>query len=119
MFIFVLAAGLYYIAEIVEEYSVLAKKTITALIAITSVIYILFVFFDKLPWSMVICGLVAQLMHAFIMTNFPFVKFVSFPFAGAVVMLLVNHWLAFNYFSSNWYQFSEVFAAPFTVQLFG
>lgn len=85
-----------------------AKKVITLLIALTTSIYVLFIFFDRLPWSMVICGLAAQLAHGLIMSNFPYVQFVSIPFAGAVCMLVVNHWLAFSYFSQNWYQFSEV-----------
>lgn len=85
-----------------------AKKIISGLIAFTTVIYVLFVFFDRLPWSMIVCGFIAQAAHALIMSNFPFVQFVSLPFAGAVVMLFVNHYLAFSYFSNNWYQFSEV-----------
>lgn len=86
----------------------MAKKIISGLIAFTSVIYVLFVFFDRLPWSMIVCGLIAQAAHALIMSNFPFVQFLSLPFASAVVMLFVNHYLAFSYFSNNWYQFSEV-----------
>lgn len=85
-----------------------AKKIISGLIAFTTVIYILFVFFDRLPWSMVVCGLIAQAAHALIMSNFPFVQFLSLPFASAIVMLFINHYLAFSYFSNNWYQFSEV-----------
>lgn len=104
-----LAAGLYYLAELVEEYTVTAKKIISGLIAFTTVIYLLFVFFDRrLPWSMIVCGLIAQAAHALIMSNFPFVQFLSLPFGSAVVMLFVNHYLAFTYFSNNWYQFSEV-----------
>lgn len=105
------AAGLYYLAELVEEFTVATKKIITALICLTTAIYVLFIFFDRLPWSMVICGLAAQLAHGLIMTNFPYVQFLSIPFGGAVGMLIVNHWLAFSFFSQNWYQFSEVFGS--------
>lgn len=102
------AAGLYYIAELVEEYTVLAKKTITCLLVTVTSIYILFVFLDDLPWSMVLCGLAAQGVHAILMTNFPYIKFQSFPFIGAVGLLLLNHYLAFEYFSQNYFSFSEV-----------
>jgi len=105
-----IAACLYYLAELVEEYTVAAKKVITVLILATTFIFVLFIFFDRLPWSMVICGLLAQLCHGLIMSSFPFVKFISLPFMGAVVMLVVNHWLAFSFFSTNWYQFSEILA---------
>lgn len=85
-----------------------AKKIITYLVLITTLIYVLFIFVDRLPWSMVLCGLIAQGMHGLIMANFPYVKFLSVPFIGAFTMLLVNHWLAFDFFAQNYYAFSEV-----------
>lgn len=57
---------------------------------------------------MIICGLCAQGMHAIIMTNFPYVEFLSFPFVGAIIMLLLNHYLAFEFFTQNYFSFSEV-----------
>lgn len=78
------------------------------MILATTFIYVLFIFFDRLPWSMVMCGLLSQLCHGLIMNSFPFVQFTSIPFIGSCIMLVVNHWLAFSYFSNNWYQFSEV-----------
>lgn len=105
-----IAAGLYYLAELVEEYTVAAKKVISVLILATTTIYVLFIFFDNLPWSMIWCGLFAQLCHGFIMKSFPYVQFTSISFIGACIMLIVNHWLAFSYFSSVWYQFSEILA---------
>lgn len=85
---------------------------IQILILSTTVIFALFLFFDRLPWSMVLCGLFAQLSHGLIMNSFPYVQFTSIPFMASCVMLVVNHWLAFSYFSSNWYQFSEVRKEP-------
>lgn len=102
------AAGLYYVAELVEEYTVIAKKIITAIILVVAFIYSLFIFFDNLPWSIVICGLIAQTMHALIMTNFPYVKFASIPFVGALILLIINHWLAFEFFTANYYSLTEV-----------
>lgn len=103
----VTAAGLYYLAELVEEYTVIAKKIISYLVLTTTLIYVLFLFMDRLPWSMVLCGLIAQAMHGLIMANFPYVQFLSVPFIGAFSMLLVNHWLAFEFFAQNYYTFSE------------
>ncbi|KAJ6646018.1 Protein TEX261, partial [Pseudolycoriella hygida] len=94
--------------ELVEEYTVAAKKVITTLIVATTFIYVLFIFFDRLPWSIVVCGLLAQLCHLLIMHSFPFVMFTSIPFIGSCIMLVINHWLAYSYFFNNWYQFSEV-----------
>ncbi|XP_055308350.1 protein TEX261 [Sitodiplosis mosellana] len=102
------AAGLYYLAELVEEYTVIAKKVITVEVLFVTTVYLLFVFSDNLPWSMVICGLLSQMLHAVILTDFPYVKLVSIQFIGAVVMLFINHYLAFSYFTQNFYSFSEV-----------
>lgn len=108
MIIIYSASALYYLAELLEEFTVAAKKTISWLIAITMGIYVLLPIFDSIPYTMVIGGLAAQALHAVIMKNFPYVEFLSFPFLGSAVMLFINHWLAFRFFSQNWYQFTEV-----------
>jgi len=67
-------------------------------------------FVDSLPWSMVICGLVEQIFHFLIMKDFPYVELFSFSFIGAVLMLIINHVLAFRQFAAVYYPFSEVMA---------
>lgn len=104
------AAGLYYLAELVEEYTVAAKRIITVFIAFTCLIYILLLIFENFPLSMIFFGLLSQALHAIIMKNFPFVRFLSISFGGAVILLFVNHWMAFKYFSQHYYNFSEVLA---------
>lgn len=104
------AAALYYIAELVEEYSTMAKKTISWMILFVIFVYVIFIFCEDLSWTMIICGLLAQGMHGAIMNNFPFIDFLSVPFVGSIVMLLINHFLAFKYFTENHYEFSEVLA---------
>lgn len=59
-------------------------------------------------WSMIICGLVSQVLHAIILTDFPYVKLLSVQFVGTIVMLFVNHYLAFKHFTWQYYNFSEV-----------
>lgn len=106
--VFIAAAGLYYVAELVEEYTVTAKKVITVIVLFVSTIYLLFMFIDNLPWSMVICGLLSQVLHAIILTDFPYVKLCSVQFVGSIIMLFVNHYLAFKFFTQQYYSFSEV-----------
>lgn len=76
----------------------------------TAVIYVLLIFGDQLPWSMIICGLLSQAAHAIILQHFPFVKFLSPAFLGGVGLLGYNHYLAFRFFSSEFYPFVEVLA---------
>ncbi|XP_052862749.1 protein TEX261 [Anopheles cruzii] len=105
-----IAAGLYYLAELVEEYTVIAKKVISWMVLGTATLYVLFIFTESFPWSMVLCGLGAQLLHVFILTDFPYVRFLSPAFLGAVILLLVNHYLAFVYFQTQYHAFTEVMA---------
>lgn len=105
---FFAAAGLYYVAELVEEYTVTAKKAITIIVLFVTTVYLLFIFVDNLPWSMVISGLLSQLLYAIILTDFPYVKLLSIQFVGSIVMLFANHYLAFKFFTQQYYSFSEV-----------
>lgn len=104
------AAGLYYLAELVEEYTVVAKKVILTMILSTAGVYVLLAIFDSLPWMMITCGLVTQGIHALIMKNFPYVQFLSFSFLGSVILLLINNYLAFTFFATHYYILSEVIA---------
>lgn len=104
----VLAAGLYYIAELVEEYTVIAKKVISVIVLFVTTVYLLFIFFDNLPWSMVFCGLAAQALHGLILTDFPYVNLKSVQFIGDVFLLIINHYLAFSYFTKHYFNFAEV-----------
>jgi len=101
-------AGLYYLAELAEEYTTTARKCILFLISFTIFIYILLMLFEDLPWSLIICGFVAQGFHLGIMGGFPFVRFLSLPLLGSLAMLVVNHFLAFQYFTTVYVPFTQV-----------
>ncbi|XP_037947094.1 protein TEX261-like [Teleopsis dalmanni] len=105
-----IAAGLYYLAELVEEYITVARRAILLMIISTTIVYIMFIFFDDLPWKMVLCGFAAQVFHFSIMRNFPTIRFLSVPFIGAVIFLIINHLLAFQYFTSYYFPFTQVLA---------
>lgn len=104
------AAGLYYISEIVEEYTEKAKKVIRWSTFVTIAIYLLLMLTENFSWSMIICGLLAQVVHLVILRNFPNIKIVSIEFFGAVSLLLVNHYLAYQHFEEVFYSLSEVSA---------
>ncbi|CAH2062250.1 unnamed protein product, partial [Iphiclides podalirius] len=104
------AAGLYYLAEIVEEYSVMAKYVITWMVVITAGIHIGFILFEDLPLYLNGLGLTQQLLHCALLRNFPSVRVTSFPFIAALVNLVAHHYMAFAYFGSVYYTFMEVLA---------
>ncbi|GBP42750.1 Protein TEX261 [Eumeta japonica] len=103
-------SGLYYLAEIVEEYTVMAKYVISWMIAITIVIHIGLIIFEDFPLHMNALGLSAQLVHAVLMRSFPSVKVSSLSFIIAVILLILNHYVAFIYFGQHYYNFSEMLA---------
>ncbi|KAH8355211.1 hypothetical protein KR093_008669 [Drosophila rubida] len=105
-----IVAGLYYLAELAEEYTTPTRRCILFMIGFTIMVYIMFIFFEDLPWTMVLCGLMAQGFHFSIMTNFPFIRLLSVPFIGSLAMLVINHVLAFQYFTSVYVPFTQVLA---------
>lgn len=102
------AAGLYYISEIVEEYTEKAKKVIKFSTFVTIAIYILLMLTESFSWSIILCGLLAQVIHLVILRTFPNIKILSLEFWTAVVLLLVNHYLAYSHFQEVYYALSEV-----------
>ncbi|XP_018328179.1 protein TEX261 [Agrilus planipennis] len=105
-----IAAGLYYLAELVEEYTVVSKKIITSMNTATLILYLCLWVFEDLPKSMVLCGILAQLSHFVILKDFPYVSFLAPGFLSSILFLIVNHYMAFSYFAEVNHPISEVLA---------
>ncbi|VVD01153.1 unnamed protein product [Leptidea sinapis] len=98
-----IASGLYYLAELVEEYSVMAKY-------VTVAIHIGLIFFEDIPLYLNGMGLLQQLFHGLLLKDFPVFRFTSVTFIAGVINLVVYHYLALQFFGSTYYGFSEVLA---------
>jgi hypothetical protein len=85
-------------------------KVIRWMIVMVIGTYICLFFFEDLPVSLILCGLIAQVAHLALLSNFPFFSVSSPAFVMAVVMVLVNHYFAFSHFGEKYYPFSEVMA---------
>ncbi|KAI2810925.1 hypothetical protein BLOT_002094 [Blomia tropicalis] len=107
-FILSIAAGLYYLAELVEEYSVTSAKVIQNLNWIIISIYICLFLFEDLPAYLIICGLISHLNHVIILRSFPYFKLSSFSFITFIVLLIINHYLTFSYFAQVRLHFTQV-----------
>ncbi|KAK7110146.1 protein TEX261-like [Littorina saxatilis] len=103
-----IAAGLFYLAELVEEYTVMTGKIIKYLIMLTASVYLMILLFEAFPLLMIACGFAASLSYFFVLQTFPFFDLTSPPFIASIVLLVFNHYLAFSYFSDVWYPFAEV-----------
>ncbi|TRY76746.1 hypothetical protein TCAL_08002 [Tigriopus californicus] len=105
-----IAAGLYYLAELVEEYTVLTARIIRWITWFTIIIYLGLYLFEDLTLTMTVCGLISQILHLILLNTFPFFALSSPPFILDVALVLVNHYLAFQFFGENFYPFTEVMA---------
>lgn len=105
-----LAAGLYYLAELVEEYTVLASRCIKWLHIGTAAIYIGLLLFEDLPYKLTLVGLFSVFVYSLMLKNFPFIELSSPIFIASCVLIVANHYLAFSYFAEVWHPFSEVLA---------
>ncbi|XP_071946843.1 protein TEX261-like [Antedon mediterranea] len=105
-----LAAGLYYLAELVEEYTVMTKKVIRWLIIITVCTYIGLILFEEMPKMLTFTGLATVCFYSLLLSNFPFIDVMSPIFIISCIMLFANHYIAFQYFTEEWYPFAEVLA---------
>ncbi|XP_014665928.1 PREDICTED: protein TEX261-like [Priapulus caudatus] len=103
------AAGLYYLAELVEEYTTTTAKVIRYTIFCIIAIYVgLLVFEHEFPWMLLICGIAAQFCHLLLLQTFPYLELTSPALIGSLVFICVNHYLAFSHFSDVYYPFSEI-----------
>jgi len=105
-----IAAGLYYLAELVEEYTVVTAKVIKWMIMLVLLTFLGLFCFENIPSTLIICGVIAQIAHLSLLSSFPFFSATSPSFIVAVVMVIVNHYFAFSHFGENYYPFSEVMA---------
>jgi len=105
-----IAAGLFYLAELVEEYTVLSAKIIRYILWGTTLTLFGLLVFENMPWSLIGGCIVSNVTYYFEMKTFPFIQLTSPVFIASVVLLVMNHYFAFSYFASVWHPFSEVLA---------
>ncbi|GAA5810316.1 hypothetical protein MFLAVUS_003737 [Mucor flavus] len=83
-----LACGLYYLAELVEEYSVYTKKVIKAMTAVLG----------------------CHVVYSLNLKTFPFISLTSVPFVGSCILVFANHFLWFRYFTTHYRPFMDIAA---------
>ncbi|KAJ5085634.1 hypothetical protein N7532_010405 [Penicillium argentinense] len=94
-----IASGLYYLSELVEEHTVLARRLLNRLIYGIIVIQVLLVIFDRFPFFLSLLGILSHLVYASNLRRFPIVKLSDPLFILSCILVLINHWLWFRHFS--------------------
>lgn len=93
------ASGLYYLSELVEEHTVLARRVLYRLIYGIIGVQALLLVFDRFPFSLCLLSIVSHMVYASNLRRFPIVKLSDPLFILSCLLVFLNHWLWFNYFS--------------------
>ncbi|NWZ88379.1 TX261 protein, partial [Poecile atricapillus] len=74
------AAGLYYLAELIEEFTVLTKRIIKYMIWFSSAVLVGLYLFERFPAFLVGMGLFTNLVYFGLLRTFPFIVLTSSNF---------------------------------------
>ena len=96
-----LATGLYYLAEIVEEYTRVTKKVLTWAIKISVGMNVALLVIDRLPFLCILISCGAQGAYWTLLRRFPFMELTSPEFLGSVGMLILNHFMWMRHFKHD------------------
>ena len=94
-----IASGLYYLSELVEEYSVLSAKVLRRMIYVVIVVQILLWVVDGFPFYLTILGVASHGVYMSNLRHFPIVKLTDIWFLLSCALVVGNHWLWFRHFS--------------------
>ncbi|KAJ5818294.1 hypothetical protein N7474_003885 [Penicillium riverlandense] len=94
-----IASGLYYLSEIVEEHTVLARRLLSRLIYSIIGVQTLLMIFDRFPIFLSLLSIGSHLVYASNLRRFPIVKLSDPLFILSCLLVGLNHWLWFRHFS--------------------
>ncbi|KAM0326290.1 hypothetical protein ACHAQA_006888 [Verticillium albo-atrum] len=96
-----IASGLYYLSELVEEHTVLAKRLLTQLIYIIVVLQLLLWAVDGLSFKLTLLSIFSHIVYLGNMRRFPYVQLTDPLFLASCALVLVNHYFWFRHFSDT------------------
>merc|ERR1711934_314861 len=110
-----LACGLYYMAELAEEYPTLTKKiikfSIWAILAVHPMLWI----FEPFPFLPVAFGIATHAMYyRLLVMDFPFIELTSANFLGSCAMMIGSHYFWISYFGDTLHPLTYVMGFFFT-----
>ncbi|KAH8665183.1 transmembrane adaptor Erv26 [Tricladium varicosporioides] len=95
-----IASGLYYLSELVEEHTVIAKKLLTRMIYFVIGIQTLLWLIDGFPFKLSLLSIISHVVYLGNMRRFPVVKLSDPLFLTSCVLVLLNHYVWFTHFSN-------------------
>jgi hypothetical protein len=110
LFAVCLATGLYYIAELVEEYSRTTKRVLKWALLTVLALHAALLVFDRQPASCVLAGAAAHVAYARLLPRFPHLALASPEFALAFIAFLASNALWLRHFYYDTYASAEYVA---------
>ncbi|KAI9269050.1 transmembrane adaptor Erv26-domain-containing protein [Phascolomyces articulosus] len=105
-----LACGLYYLAELVEEYTVYTRKVIKGMTVTVVSIHVLLWAVDRLPFLLLAFSIFCHGVYTMNLKTFPFISLTSPPFIASCVLVFVDHFLWFKFFTTHYRPFMDIAA---------
>lgn len=103
-----IAAGMYYLAELAEEYTTIARRVMKVLMISVATSYLLIAVVDGVSWWRCLLSIGSQAVYSLVLRSFPWIRPSSLPILGCGVALVVDHVLWYTYFSENRYPYWAV-----------
>ena len=94
-----IAAGLYYISELVEEYTEPTRRFLTKSIYCVITILIFLLIFDRFPVKLTLFAVFSHIIYLRNLKKFPFINLSSPNFILSCILVVTNHYLWFQYFN--------------------
>ncbi|KAK9449241.1 transmembrane adaptor Erv26 [Limtongia smithiae] len=94
-----IAAGLYYLSELVEEHSRFTQRLLEKLIYGIIGVHVLLLLFDHFPFWLTVFSIATQVVYYQNLKQFPFIQLSSGTFIASCVIVLLNHYFWFQHFS--------------------
>jgi hypothetical protein len=110
-----LATGIYYIAELAEEYSRAAKWVLTWAVRGVLALHAALLLLDRQPTSCVLAGAAAHVAYASLLPRFPHFAPASPAFVAAVLACALSHALWLRHFYLHTFASAEFVAGFFVV----
>ncbi|KAL7924373.1 DUF396 domain-containing protein [Trichoderma austrokoningii] len=95
-----IASGLYYLSELVEEHTVLAKRLLTRLIQIIIGVQVALLI-DGFPFWATVLGIICHVVYLGNLRRFPYVQLTDPLFLLSCVLVLLDHYVWFRFFSNH------------------
>lgn len=106
--VYSVATGLYYISELVEEYSVITKKLLFVCCLTIISIQVLMLFENELPISNLFYSIFCSCWHYRLVEMFPFIAPSDPIFIISCLLSTINHFIWFYHFKSGYWSVEEL-----------